>query len=87
MDPAIDRFGRMGTLTPGGPGIEPDHGLVAAGFIEQEQIFRGHLLEAREEGGALLLDIGALLLGGAKRFFSGVGRALSRHGSLWQNLP
>jgi hypothetical protein len=87
LDPAIDRLGRMGTLTPGGPGIGPGHSVVAAGCIETEHIFRGHRREAREEVGALLVDIGALVLGGATRFFPGIGRAWSRHGSWWRNAP
>jgi hypothetical protein len=42
---------------------------MAPGLIKKEQVFGGDLLQDAEKVNALLLDVGALLLDGAERFF------------------
>jgi len=65
----IDRLRRVGALATGGTRIVAGHGLMAPGLIKKEQVFGGYLLQDVEKVNALLLDVGALLLDGAERFF------------------
>jgi hypothetical protein len=44
---------------------------MTARLVEKDQIFRGEMLAGFLEGGPLPLDLGPLVLGGAKGFFPG----------------
>ena len=69
----IDGLGRLRALAPGCPGVEAGHRLMAARCVDKDAIFRGEQLDGVLERGPLPLDVGPLLLGGAKRFFFGAG--------------
>jgi hypothetical protein len=46
---------------------------MAASFVDKDALFRREQLDGRLKRGSLPLDLGPLLLGGPKRFFSGAG--------------
>jgi hypothetical protein len=73
MAPPIDGLRRRGSLAPRRPGVKTGHGLMAARFIEKHQVFRSERLDGILKRDPLLLDVGPLLLGGAKGFFCVVG--------------
>jgi len=68
---AVDGLGRIGSLAPWRTGIVPGHGQVATRFIEKDQGSGRQRFEGVEEVHALLLNVWARLLSGAKRFFLG----------------
>jgi hypothetical protein len=80
MPPPIDGLGGVGALAPGRPGVEAGHGLMAARFVEKDQVFRGERLDVGLERDPLPLDFRSRLLSGAKRFFCGAGPVWSMPG-------
>jgi hypothetical protein len=73
MAAPINGLGGQGPLAPGGTSVEAGHRLMAARFVEKHQVFRRERLDGVLKRGPLPLDLGPFLLGGAKRFFCGVG--------------
>jgi hypothetical protein len=80
MAPPIDGLRRLGSLAPRRPGVKTGHGLRAARFVEKHQVFRSKRFDGLLKRGPLPLDLGPLLLGGAKGFFCGAGPVWLRPG-------
>ena len=73
MAAPIDRLGGQGPLAPRRTGVEAGHRLMATRFIEKDEVVRSKRLDGVLKRGPLPLDVGPLLLGGAKRFFYEAG--------------
>jgi hypothetical protein len=69
MAPPIDGLRRLCSLAPRRAGVKAGQGLMAASFVEKDQIFRSERLDGILKRGSLPLDLWPLLLGGAKGFF------------------
>jgi hypothetical protein len=68
LSPAVHRLGTGGTPPARSTAMVPGHGLVAAGFVDEDQGCRIKLWDRLAEGGPLSLHLGALLFRGVKRF-------------------
>jgi hypothetical protein len=73
MAAPIDGLAGQGPLAPRRPGVEAGHRLMAARFIEKDEVVRSERCNGILKRGPLPLDVGPLVLGGAKRFFFEAG--------------
>jgi Transposase len=69
MAAPIHGLRRLRPLAARRAGVKAGHGLMAASFVEKDEVFRGERLDAFLKGEPLSLDLRPLLLDGAKRFF------------------
>jgi len=80
MPAPIDWLASQGPLAPRRTGVEAGHRLMAARFIEKDEVLRSEWLNGVLKRGPLPLDVGPLVLGGAKRFFYEAGPVWPMHG-------
>ena len=73
MAAPIDGLAGQSPLAPRRTGVEAGHRLMAARFIEKDAVVRSEWFNGILKRGPLPLDVGPLLLGGAKRFFYEAG--------------
>jgi hypothetical protein len=87
MAPPIDGLRRLCPLAPRRTGVKACQRLMAARFIEKDQVFRREQLHGLLNRGPLPLDLGLLLLGGAEGFFCEAGRVWPTRGSSSLDSP
>jgi hypothetical protein len=80
MAAPIDRLSRLRALAPRRTGVEAGDRLMAARFIEKDDVLRSKRLDGVLTRCPLLWDLRPLWLGGAKRFFCGAGPVWLRPG-------
>ena len=69
----MDGLRRLCPLAPRRPGVKAGQRLMAASFVEKNEVFRRERLDGILKRGPLPLDFWPLLLGGAKGFFCEAG--------------
>jgi hypothetical protein len=73
MATPIDGLRRLCPLAPRRTGVKAGQRLMAARFVEKDQVFRSERLDGILKRGPLPLDLWPLWLGGAKCFFCEAG--------------
>ena len=87
MAPPIDGLRRLGPLAPRRAGVKAGQRLMAARFIEKDQVFRRERLNGLLQRDPLPLHLGLLWLGGAEGCFCEAGRVWPTRGSSSLDSP